>query len=101
LEYRDKKLTCVDCEKPFVWIASEQLFYADRGFKNEPKRCRECKSKKFAGAGGRARISTAAVCSQCGKQTIVPFEPKHGRPVFCADCFKQRRQSLGTVRRAR
>lgn len=101
MEYRDKTLTCVDCQEPFVWLASEQLFYADRGFKNEPKRCRECKSKKFAPTGARERIQVAAVCSQCGKQTTVPFEPKPGRLVFCGDCFKQRRQSLSPMRRAR
>ena len=54
--------------------------------------------------GQRAAASgfeTHAVCSQCGKETTVPFKPTQGRPVFCKDCFKQRRQSLGPVPRAR
>lgn len=101
MEYRDKTLTCLDCQKPFPWTASQQLFYADRGFKNEPRRCRECKARKFAPTGGRERVQVAAVCSQCGQQTSVPFEPKPGRLVFCEACFKQRRQSLGPARRAR
>ena len=99
MEYRDKTLTCGDCAQPFVWTASEQLFYADRGFKNEPRRCRTCKSKKFAPTG-RERVSVAAVCSQCGKATTVPFEPKQGRPIFCEDCFKARRPT-GFARGAR
>ena len=99
-EYRDRELTCSDCSKSFVWTASEQLFYADRGFKNEPKRCRECKSKKFAPTG-REKVTTAATCSQCGKATTVPFEPKQGRPIFCETCFKERRQIGGGLRRAR
>ena len=76
MEYRDKTLVCVECNQQFVWTASEQLFYADRGFKNEPKRCKQCKAKKSAGPGGsRDRVETKAICSQCGKETTVPFKP--------------------------
>ena len=92
MEYRDKTLVCVECNQPFTWSASEQLFYADRGFKNEPKRCKQCKAKKSASSGGsRERVETKAVCSQCGKETTVPFKPTQGRPVYCKDCFGQRR----------
>ena len=28
-----------------------------------------------------------AVCSNCGKETTVPFQPTSGRPVLCRDCF--------------
>jgi CxxC-x17-CxxC domain-containing protein len=28
-----------------------------------------------------------AVCSNCGKQTSVPFKPTPGKPVYCSDCF--------------
>jgi NAD-dependent SIR2 family protein deacetylase len=47
MEYRDKSLVCVECHQPFVWTAGEQLFYADKNFKNEPKRCKECKKPVF------------------------------------------------------
>ncbi len=30
-----------------------------------------------------------AVCSNCGKNTMVPFEPAKGRPVYCDDCFEK------------
>ena len=43
MEYRDRSLDCVECQKPFIWTAGEQLFFADKNFKNEPKRCKECK----------------------------------------------------------
>ena len=46
MEYRDKNLVCVECHQTFVWTAGEQLFYADKNFKNEPKRCKDCKSKR-------------------------------------------------------
>lgn len=28
-----------------------------------------------------------ADCSNCGKSTMVPFEPKEGRPVYCKECM--------------
>ena len=36
--YSDKNLTCADCGQEFVFTASEQDFYAQRGF-TEPRRC--------------------------------------------------------------
>ena len=34
-----------------------------------------------------------AVCSQCGKETEVPFQPTAGKPVYCRECFQQQRSS--------
>ncbi len=93
MEYRDKTLTCMDCGKDFVWTAGEQLFYAGKNFKNEPKRCKDCKNKRNTrmSPGPRERVETTATCSQCGKETTVPFRPTQGRPVYCKECFQQRR----------
>jgi CxxC-x17-CxxC domain-containing protein len=100
MEYHDKILKCVECGAEFVFTAGEQMFFADKGFKNEPKRCKACKSKRPQGqgqsqvqAGGSnyQRLETRTVCSQCGKETTVPFKPTQGRPVYCRECFQQRR----------
>jgi CxxC-x17-CxxC domain-containing protein len=94
MEFQDKRLTCVDCGTEFLWTAGEQLFFADKNFKNEPKRCKDCKSKRNARmsqGGPRERVETTAVCSQCGKETTVPFRPTQGRPVYCKECFQQRK----------
>ena len=32
--YQDETLTCRDCGKEFVFTASEQAFYAEKGFQN-------------------------------------------------------------------
>ena len=37
------------------------------------------------------RVETRATCSQCGKETTVPFRPTQGRPIFCRECFTQKR----------
>ena len=39
----------------------------------------------------RDRVETQTTCSACGKDTTVPFRPTQGRPVFCKECFQQRK----------
>ena len=95
MEFQDRMLNCVDCGAEFVWTSGEQQFFADKNFKNEPKRCKACKTKRAtrpAGAGGmRERVETVTTCSACGKETTVPFKPTQGRPVFCKECFQSRK----------
>jgi CspA family cold shock protein len=40
------------------------------------------------GGGGGSKPMYPAVCSECGKDTEVPFQPSSGRPVLCRDCFQ-------------
>lgn len=94
MDFQDKVLKCVDCGSDFIFTAGEQLFFHDKQFKNEPKRCKGCKNKRASGpgnSGGHSKVETQAVCSACGKETTVPFKPTQGRPVFCRECFQQRR----------
>jgi len=35
------------------------------------------------------REMTEVTCSECGKQTQVPFKPDGSRPVYCSDCYKK------------
>jgi len=98
MEFQDKVLKCVDCGGDFIFTAGEQLFFHDKQFKNEPKRCKVCKAKRVAVLGapssGNAsftKTETRTTCSQCGKETTVPFKPTQGRPVFCRECFTARR----------
>ena len=65
--YEDKTLVCKDCGQEFVFTAGEQEFYAERGFVNEPKRCKSCRDAK-------------------------PFQPREGRPVYCSACFAKMRE---------
>ena len=37
MEYHDRVLKCAECGAEFVFTAGEQMFFADKGFKNEPK----------------------------------------------------------------
>jgi CxxC-x17-CxxC domain-containing protein len=109
--YTDKTLTCRDCGQQFIFTAGEQEFYAEKGFTNEPTRCPDCRSaRKASRAGGDTysarsgggsygaprqdrgeREMHPAVCSNCGRDTMVPFVPTSGKPVYCQECFRAQR----------
>jgi CxxC-x17-CxxC domain-containing protein len=113
MSFQDKSLVCSDCGATFTFTASEQEFYAEKGFTNEPKRCPTCrqarKSDRGGGGGGSRGGSSSgygygggsrpqrqmfpATCAQCGKSTEVPFEPRGDKPVYCSDCYSKMRPS--------
>jgi CxxC-x17-CxxC domain-containing protein len=110
MSYQDKTLTCRDCGQEFTWTAGEQEYYAQKGFANEPRRCPDCRRARksqqggggYASAGGYSagggyerpqRQMYPAVCSNCGKETQVPFQPRGDKPVYCSDCFAEQRQT--------
>jgi CxxC-x17-CxxC domain-containing protein len=95
-DFQDRGITCVDCGDQFIWTVGEQVFFHDKGLKNEPKRCKACKQAKndrlaaisaAHTSGIRQRIEVTVTCAQCGQQTTVPFYPSQGRPVYCRSCF--------------
>jgi len=86
----DKTLICKDCGGEFVFSVRDQQFYAEKGFENEPQRCRDCrnarKSQRSSGSSS-AREMFEAVCAQCNVPTTVPFKPRGDRPVYCRACY--------------
>lgn len=105
MEFQDKVLKCVDCGADFIFTAGEQLFFHDKQFKNEPKRCKNCKTKRSQAlgiphsnsSGNSQRVETKAICSGCKRETTVPFKPTQGRPVFCRECFQQRKTTAASA----
>ena len=98
MEFADKTLSCTDCGTDFEFTSNEQAFYAERGFTNEPKRCKACRDRRKSerDGGGHPRPErqmTTVVCAECGNEAQVPFQPVSGRPVYCKDCFKQHRDA--------
>lgn len=87
----DKTLVCKECGTEFIFSASEQEFYAEKGFQNEPARCPECRqARKRQRNTGREMFDV--VCASCGVTTQVPFKPVNDRPVYCRDCYQKQRQ---------
>ena len=119
----DQTLTCRDCGQEFTFTAGEQAFYEERGFSQPQRcpSCRSArKAQRNAagydsggysgggsysaggygnGGGGGGGYSSGprqmypAVCSNCGKDTEVPFEPRLDKPVYCRECFQERRSA--------
>jgi len=106
----DQVIKCVDCGQDFIFTAGEQAFYKEHGLTNAPTRCKSCrearKAKTGGGGGGGMRSGGggprgsggggskpmfAATCSNCGAETMVPFQPTPGRPTYCRNCFQSMR----------
>ncbi len=95
----DRTLTCKECSESFIWTAGEQEFYASRGLEHPPARCPSCRERRRAGSGGGGRGGFggggerrmySATCSNCGREALVPFQPRGDKPVYCSDCFEKR-----------
>ena len=43
------------------------------------------------GTDQQGRQLYSVKCASCGKQTEVPFKPSGGRPVYCRDCYMQKK----------
>ena len=112
--YVDKTITCRDCGNTFTFTESEQEFFAQKGYTNEPGRCNECRASRkaqrpdgdrgysgggggggnYGGGGGYNRAPRemfSAICSECGQTATVPFQPRTDKPVYCSSCFEQKR----------
>ncbi len=90
--YQDETLVCRDCGNSFVFSASEQAFFAEKGFQNKPSRCQACRAAKRASQnGGAARQMYSVICDGCGQPTEVPFQPRGDKPVYCRECFNAQR----------
>jgi CxxC-x17-CxxC domain-containing protein len=108
-QFEDRPIKCVDCGDNFIWTGGEQVFFHDKGLKNEPKRCKPCKQAKnerlaaiaaAQSSGVRQRIEVSVQCAKCGQQTTVPFYPSQGRPVYCRACFLVARGTDASVAQA-
>lgn len=84
-----------DTLPPFNVEASEQIkdeiMQTSRKLYSNPTAAVEASINRWSGMMNEpsgAKMFTA-VCSNCGKNTMVPFEPAKGRPVYCEDCFEK------------
>jgi CxxC-x17-CxxC domain-containing protein len=87
MDFVDKELKCIDCGAEFTFSAAEQLFFHDEQFKNDPKRCRQCRAR--LNSRPRKPLRPEATCAECGSGTTVPFTPNQGSPVLCRPCLQK------------
>jgi CxxC-x17-CxxC domain-containing protein len=86
---QDKTLVCKDCSNDFIFSVRDQEFFLEKGFENEPQRCRDCRTqrKNARSSSGSKREMFAAICAQCQANTTLPFKPRGDRPVYCRSCY--------------
>lgn len=90
--FEDKTLQCKECGEDFVFTAGEQEFYAEKGFENEPQRCKSCRDARKQQSRGQREMFTAT-CASCGAEAKVPFQPREDRPVYCSECFANQKEA--------
>lgn len=120
-DFADRAEPCRECGAAFVVTGGEQLWYHEHGRAEPDhcSVCRERRRAErnapllvavqaeessaaergvtvYGGPGHRGtshppRQLYPAVCHSCGKETEVPFLPRGNRPVFCRECFAQKR----------
>ena len=71
--FEDKTLKCKECGADFIFTAGEQEFYAEKGFQNEPQRCKACRD-----AATLVRMLPAVPASS----SRLPALPAAARPEF-------------------
>ena len=107
----DQTLFCRDCNSEFIFTVGEQEFFASHNLTNAPTRCPSCRAARKAQANGgygdsrsssrEQRQMYTAICSNCGNEALVPFQPREDKPVYCSDCFQPQRSGRSSDRRSR
>jgi CxxC-x17-CxxC domain-containing protein len=98
MSFMDRTIQCSDCGISFAFTAGEQYFYVSKSFYTEPKRCLSCrwarKSEEYGNCSyghSTPRQMFRATCTDCGKDTEVPFQPRTGKTVYCSGCYHKRK----------
>src|SRR6266849_1955925 len=101
----DQTLYCRDCNQEFVFTIGEQEFYASHNLTNAPTRCPSCRAARKAPSGGgyssrgggarEPRQMYTVICSNCGNEAQVPFQPRSDKPVYCSDCYQPQKSGRG------
>ena len=84
---QDKVLICKDCGCEFISPPANRNSTRKGLYERAP----ECKPAARPENGGAQREMFTAVCSSCGGEAKVPFQPRDDRPVYCSDCFSRQR----------
>lgn len=97
--YEDRTITCADCGQEFTFTASEQAFYAEKGFTDAPKRCKTCRQSRKAqrntgssygddSYGGGGGYSSGGGGGYGGGGGGYDRPPRQLYDATCADCGK-------------
>jgi hypothetical protein len=85
--YEDKTLVARNaawssCSRPV-----SRSFYAERGFQNEPQRCKACRDARKAAAPRSARVLHCNLRRMRRRGTCAFSSPEMIARFYCSDCF--------------
>ncbi len=107
MEPQDKTIVCNDCGKEFVHSVADQARYAERGFTNDPKRCRECREVRKAETAAANEGGKPLTCSDCGQEFIFSAKDQayysergfSNDPKRCRNCREKHKAKMKAIRR--
>ena len=105
----DVSLTCIDCGDIFPFTVKDQEYFREHNY-STPVRCRSCRAKRRQlraasedrgvdaqpAAQQPATAGVRIVCSGCGQDAEVPFQPRTDRPVYCRACYEAHKSKRAT-----
>ncbi len=97
MAFEDRTLVCKDCGKDFIFTAGEQEFYAQKGFTNDPTRCKDDRAKSKQ---QKMERQTEITCKNCGKTDMVNFKPRNPEDILCNECFMKQRDTVHSAHRS-
>ena len=103
MSFQDKSIQCFDCGATFTFRPGEKELFASKGYNNAPKRCPSCrqarKTRHYSDSDNGYKNDSynlrprhqifSAVCTECGRDIRVPFEPYADKPIYCGDCYRK------------
>ena len=92
-EFRDETIQCNTCGKNFIWAVKEQEFFRDRGLKNKPTRCIDCRKRRREALKNEGELIDIS-CSKCGTRATSPFIEAKQKTLYCASCFEGLKESI-------
>lgn len=86
-----------ECEVPFRPTSGKPVFcsncFENKRGTSDSRRSED--SPRFAGEAGRPMFE--ATCADCGDSCKVPFQPNGDKPVFCSNCFGDKKNAGGSA----
>ena len=79
------------CEVPFRPTGDKPIYCNTCFEQRQGGQSRRSDGRDFRRSRSRDKKMYDAVCDQCGQKCQVSFQPTSGKPIFCDQCFKEKR----------
>ncbi|NIO22860.1 MAG: zinc-binding protein [Candidatus Aenigmarchaeota archaeon] len=79
-------------EKPEEEVQEEEQKEEEVEEEQPAEEAAAAQTAEEAGKDKFGRTLYRVKCSDCGKETEVPFKPSGDRPVYCRDCYQKHRE---------